>query len=209
MLKEAEAYWINFSHYVQLGIQFLEDTKMAIPGVVEAYTRHAAMIGINGQSDWDMIIPIYKSKNGRPGQTDIFDPDNISYIPIRVNNHIGGTKSDATENFAASSLCLPSAKHPSMITIWFDLQGKSSPCQIHTRPPSTRPESSRSGEPAKQLFHLMACGHTGATLKIFSRLQDAHETVSELLGVTDSASLNTSMRSRLEVNGLTCLRSQE
>ena len=92
MLKEAEAYWINFSHYVQLGIQFLEDTKMAIPGVVEAYTRHAAMIGIIGQSDWDMIIPIYRSKDGRPGQTDIFDPDNISYIPIRVNNHIGGDK---------------------------------------------------------------------------------------------------------------------
>lgn len=165
LLKEAKSYWINFTHYTTSACQYSDFLKMPQDVIVESYTRQAAIRGAFGQEGWDIIVPIYKSKK-RPNGAEIFEPKNVSYIPVRIRTRRGGDTNGANENFAKKSVSAPTSVHTARFTVWLDLLGEPSPCHIQN---------------SEGFFHLTASGHTSDILKVFGRLNaESQSTISDI-----------------------------
>lgn len=179
LLSHTKDYWINFTHYARSHRLFHDAAKMPIATVVEAYTRQAAIVGQPKQECWDVLLPVLWSEDCPVGNQ-AFDPAAISYVSVIFHNQAAGETEGARSNLAVSSVDMPSATHKVLVTIWFDLCGKSAPCQIY---PSPAFDKSRANPPAIQYFHLTASGHTQETLKVLRHLnREAQETIRTLLG---------------------------
>ncbi|CDW96528.1 hypothetical protein, partial [Sporisorium scitamineum] len=99
VLQWASDYYLNFTHFVKLGITVVPD--QANPALlVEYWCRQAAIYGIVNQNNWGMLIPIYHSPSSAPGLSDAFDPNQLSYVAIQVKNCFSPVK--ATDRFGPS-----------------------------------------------------------------------------------------------------------
>jgi hypothetical protein len=179
LLRHTKDYWMNFTHYARSHRLFHDATKMPIATVVEAYTRQAAIVGQPKQECWDTLLPVLWSEDCPVGNQ-AFDPADISYVSVLFHNQGAGETEGARSNLAVSSVDMPSATHKVLVTIWFDLCGKSAPCHIY---PSPVFDKSGANPPDIQYFHLTASGHTQETLKVLRHLNgEAQETIRTLLG---------------------------
>ncbi|SPO28285.1 uncharacterized protein UTRI_04682 [Ustilago trichophora] len=99
VLEWASDYYLNFTHFVKLGVTVVPD--QADPKLlVEYWCRQAALYGVRNQHAWDLLIPIYRSTSSAPSLDDHFDPNQLSYVAIQVKNcHTAFT---ATDRFGPS-----------------------------------------------------------------------------------------------------------
>lgn len=202
LLETAEQYWINFTHFTESGSGFASGNRMDRSVVAQAYTRRAAIIGAPKQEGWSILIPIYKNETCPTGAQTI-DVSDISYIPVQIRNDASGDISGARKNFAFTSVAMPLQKHPMFVTIWFDLRGRSTPCEIFAKPPLGDGAKTRSKK-GIQHYHLTARGHTADTLKLLRHLEEkSQQTIPLLLGVTEEPK-GVSIVDMKELRGATC-----
>ena len=184
----ASGYWINFTHIVKASTLYRKTGHLLNRGyLTQLWTRQAAIVGQNTQPDWDLLIPIYKS-SAMPIGSALFNPANISFLPIQVKNKVNGDVSKANTNFATDTAEPQDIEvHPGRATIWFDPKGSTEPCEIsHERQTSER---QKNDDPRPEVFHITARGHTGQAINVVNLLTaEAQLIIPELLGVIEGVS---------------------
>ena len=85
LLDWSADYYLNFTHCLRIGAPLLADEMDAML-LVEYWWRQVAFYGVLYQPGWSLVIPIYRSPSHAPVLTDLFRPDQMSYVAIQVKD---------------------------------------------------------------------------------------------------------------------------
>jgi hypothetical protein len=209
-IQWAAEHWLNFTHFTKSSCYFTQaGPKMTQSVLVEAWTRQTAILGQPRQEDWDIIVPIYHSATPL-NNADQFDPRKISYIPIQVKNQVSGCTAGATTNFVSCVDPLPLDEHPTMMTIWFNLQhadrsileGRTGPVKLVDSPPSMLQRAAGKSKQTHHFYHVVASGHTEHTIPVLNKLNaESRQAIGILAGALPHSDLARSITAAQENEG--------
>jgi len=173
LLAWGDGCLINFTHFLTMEKPFNGKKKLRHRYLVQAWIRHAAIIGGKKQAGWDILIPVYHNTDSQKP----FDVAKVSYITIQVKNGVNrqsrGWSGDFSEKTVAS-FSEDAHYGLSRLFIWIDLQIEDEldlrafPANSSLTGVKTRSSSSRQAA----RFNLYVGGHSRDVYKPFKYLVD-------------------------------------
>jgi len=179
LFEWAKGYWLNFTHMIQSANYFTTAAPLSRAGIVEAWARQGAILGLKNQTGWDLILPIYKSFT-QPTKSTNFDVEYLSVIPVQTKNAAAGVIAGWNSDFSDPSVQIekpPKSEHD-FCTIWFDLRGKSKSVRV-----TGKNRTGRSGKNQSVYRHVLAKGHDESAIEFLSKFNPStRNEIAKLLG---------------------------
>jgi hypothetical protein len=172
LLAWGDGCLINFTHFLTMAKPFNEK-KLRHRYLVQAWIRHAAIIGGKNQAGWDILIPVYHTTDMQKP----FDVAQVSYITIQVKNGMDRQKSgwdgDFSKNTVASFSTNALYDSPRLF-IWIDLQVKDEldVQAFATSSSSTGAKTRSSSSRQAARYNLYVGGHSRNVYAPFKHLVD-------------------------------------
>ena len=169
ILAWAADYSINFTHFMQLDALCTSNKPLTHFALAQAWLRQAAIIGAEGQTKWDLLVPIYRDYSPEAD----FHPQHVSYIAIQVKNR-KASSSGWTGDFAAHIQGFggtETAEHDRLL-LWMDLNKDNkieAVCDVSTKH-HMQTRSQRSAQHTR--YNLRIDGHGARTYKVINTFAD-------------------------------------
>jgi hypothetical protein len=118
------ACYMNFTHFLCYNTLFTPENPLPHSKIVDAYLRHAAIIGHPRQGGWDALLPFHCGTPDGP-----FNAKLVSYVLLQIRNRTKETghiwkldwRADTIEKQVEDSTDTPQVSSMLPILIWFNL----------------------------------------------------------------------------------------
>ena len=175
LLAWGDGCLINFTHFLTMEKSFDEEKKLRHRYLVQAWIRHAAIIGGKNQAGWDILIPVYHNTDLKQP----FDVAKVSYITIQVTNGMNRQSSGWDGDFSektVASFSKDSFDDLPRLFLWMDLQVDDKlDIRASTRNTSSTEVNTPSTSPRQAArFNLYVQGHSRDVYAPFKHLVGDH-----------------------------------